>query len=115
METFAFIALFLLAMFISVVMVIQVTVIRKLREAVNELKEQNHKLRCSEYSLLWQRQNLRNEIKRLVLENGYWGSLKDLMHNEVLEDVRSAEYKNMTGANRIERLYQKAFDKHYKW
>ena len=111
--------LFVIVMFNSVIIamgcVIYATTVRKLREEVKDLKEQNHKLRCSEHSLLWQRQNLRNEIKNLVLESNYWASLKDWMHNEVMENIRSKEYKSMTGGNQVERLYQKAFDKHYKW
>lgn len=111
--------LFIIAIFVSICisfgMVVIATTIRKLREEVNKLKDENHRLICSEHSLLWQRQDLRNEIRRLVMEPNCWGNLKDWMHREVQSDMWSDEYNKMEGANRVERLYQKAFDKHYKW
>lgn len=115
MDSMIFVLAIFVSIFLAVFMVVIGTTIRKLREEVNELKEQNHKLRCSEHSLLWQRQNLRNEIKRLVLENGYWGNLKDLMHKDVREAIQSEEYRKMAGANRIEQLYQKVFSNYYNW
>lgn len=111
MEAMLFVIVIFVSVFLAMLCLIVGTTIRKLKEEVQDLKEKNHKLQCSEHSLLWQRRNLRNEIKNLVLESNYWCTLKDWMHNEVMEDIRSKKYKNMT----VERLYQKAFSKHYKW
>lgn len=81
--------LFVLVMFNSVIIamgcVIYATTVRKLRKEVNKLKEENknlkdenHSLRCSEQSLLWQRENLRNEVIKLIINREHLAHIQEL-------------------------------------
>lgn len=98
--------IFVIAIFVIAIGVILITTtIRKLREEVNQLKEENKSLKeenkslkekndnlcCSEQSLLWQRENLRNEVLRLLNDAHYYYDLKD----EISQNFRNvAVYKN---------------------
>ena len=115
MDSMIFVIIIFVSIFIAFGMLVIATTIRKLMEKVNQLKDENHSLKCSEQSLLWQRENLRNEIKRLVLDRYYWSNLKQWMHDEVMKSIHSPEFNKMEGVNRVERLEEETFHKHYKW
>ena len=91
--------LFIIAIFVSICisfgMVVIATTIRKLREEVNNLKDENRKLKdentnlkdenhslsCSEKSLLWQREQLRQEIVTMISDIGYYFGRRALMQD----------------------------------
>ena len=115
MDSMIFVISIFVSIFIAVGVTLITTTIRKLRKEVNQLRDENHRLRCSEQSLLWQRQNLRDEIKRLVLDRYYWGNLKQWMHDEVIKAIHSDAFHKMEGGNRVKQLEEETFRKHYKW
>lgn len=55
--------------------------VAKLKEENTKLKDENHSLSCSEKSLLWQREQLRQEIVTIISDSNYFFGRQALMHS----------------------------------
>ncbi len=86
--------------------------VAKLKEENTKLKDENHSLSCSEKSLLWQRQNLRNEILRLISDSKYYYEQKEFMHDNF---KKVGVYKNGRQSMPFSEAWNIAVKMIYNW